>query len=104
VRDEKETYIIQKYRENEEMMILIYAQWCVNNYLDPKALYNMAYPKQQIPSLLDDVMASTVPKNESEEITSDLVIQLLQMYGNDDLAFVIQAKAEEMNRKTKDHM
>ena len=104
MRDEKETYIIQKYRENEEMMILIYAQWCVNNHLDPKALYNMAYPKQQIPSLLGDVMASTVPKNESEEITSDLVIQLLQMYGNDDLAFVIQAKAEEMNRKTKDHM
>lgn len=100
MQNEKDKYIVQKYRENEEMMILVYAQWCVNNGLDPKVLYNLAYPKQQTPSLLDDVMASTVSKDESEEITSGLVIQLLQMYGNDDLAFVIQAKVETMKSES----
>ena len=101
MQNDSEDRIIQKYRENEEMMILIYAQWCVNNGLDPKAIYKLAYPEQQIPSLLDDVMASTVSKNESEEIASDVVIQLLQIYGNDDLAFVVQAKVEEINKGTK---
>ncbi|HLQ71806.1 MAG TPA: hypothetical protein VK142_08380 [Bacillota bacterium] len=96
MRNEKDDYIIQRYRENEEMMILVYAQWCVNNDIDPKALYKQAYPEQHIPALLDDVLDSTVPKDESEKITDDTVIQILQVYGNDDLAFAIVEK-----KKTK---
>lgn len=98
MQGEKDEYIIQRSRENEEMMILIYAQWCINHDIDSHILYRRAYPDQAIPSLLDDAMESTVPKNESEEITAEMVIQLLQMYGNDDLAFAVQEKVDEKER------
>lgn len=101
MQHEKDDYIIQKSKENEEMMILIYAQWCLNNNIEPQTLYKQAYPEQTIPTLLDDVMESTVPKNESEEITGELVIQLLQVYGNDDLAFAVQEKIDAKNRLLK---
>ena len=42
-------------------------------------------------------MKKTVPKNESEDISKELVQHVLQIFGNDDLAFVIQ----EINQRKK---
>ncbi len=38
--------MIENYQNDEKMMILIFAQWCINHDLDPKEMYKRAYPAQ----------------------------------------------------------
>ena len=89
--------VIQQYENDEEMMVLIFAQWCVNHRLDPVALYQEAYPEQQANKLLQKTLEKTAPKEESAEISTAAVLHVLQEFGNDDLAFVVQ---EAANKKT----
>ncbi|MEI3613026.1 hypothetical protein [Pseudogracilibacillus sp. SO30301A] len=95
---EKDKNIIEQYQNDEKMMVLIFAQWCVNNDLDAKVLYEKAYPSQLENKLLLEAMAETVSKEESEEISVAVLQQVLQLFGNDDLAFIIQ---EEIDKKKK---
>ncbi len=93
---EKDKSIIEQYQNDEKMMVLIFAQWCVNNDLDAKVLYEKAYPSQPENKLLLEAMEETVSKEESEEISVAVLQQVLQLFGNDDLAFVVQ---EEIDKK-----
>ena len=95
---EKDQYIIDQYEQDETMMIIIFAQWCVNHHLDAVALYRKAYPDQPENKALLAALDETVDKKESEDISTGLVQHVLQIFGNDDLAFVIQ---EEVDRKQK---
>ncbi|NJJ41507.1 hypothetical protein [Paenibacillus apii] len=88
-RKSVEDHIVESYKRDEEMMILVFAQWCVNNGLDPEALYLQAYPQQQGNEQLARAIALTVPVDESGFISDDTVLGVLSLYGNDDLAFVI---------------
>ncbi|MFD2130526.1 hypothetical protein ACFSKI_04670 [Pseudogracilibacillus auburnensis] len=97
--NEKDEYIIEQYKNDEEMMILIYTQWCINNDFDPEELYQLAYPNQQKNPALLEAIQKTVEKNESEEISHQLVQQVLQLFGNDDLAFVVQQKIDQLKKK-----
>ena len=92
---ELEKHIIQNYKNKEKMMILIYAQWCINNDLDPIDLYKEAYPNQIDNEALTEAMDLTVSKNESEHIDHQTVLHALQLFGNDDLAFIVQEKVEQ---------
>ncbi|MDT3427429.1 hypothetical protein J2Z22_002992 [Paenibacillus forsythiae] len=98
-RKSVEDRIVESYRRDEEMMILVFAQWCVNNGLDPEALYLQAYPQQQGNEQLARALSLTVPVDESGFISDDTVLGVLSLYGNDDLAFVITeaiaARAQE---------
>ena|SRR5690625_2312737 len=95
-RSEKEQYIIDQYKNDEEMMILIFAQWCINHKLDARSLYKKAYPDQPENKALLDALDKVVPKEEAEEITTEIVQQVLQLFGNDDLAFVVQEEIEQL--------
>ncbi|MCF3944616.1 hypothetical protein [Oceanobacillus alkalisoli] len=94
---EIEKRVIENYQNDERMMILIFAQWCVNNKLDAKELYKKAYPNQLNNTILDEVIEETVPKNEADEIPTATVLQVLQLFGNDDLAFVVQEEVEKLD-------
>src|SRR5699024_7724521 len=95
-------WVIAQYEADEEMMVLIFAQWCVNHQLDPVQLYEEAYPNQQANKLLQQVLEKTTEKKEAVEISTEVVLHVLQEYGNDDLAFVVQAQAESIHDKTSD--
>src|SRR5690625_6630847 len=86
--------IIERYQDDERMMILVYAQWCINHDLDPIALYEEAYPNQFANETLSDVLDLTVSKAESDQIDPDMLLQALQVFGNHDLAFVVQRSEE----------
>lgn len=88
--------VIDNYKNAEQMMILVFAQWCINHHLPPLTLYKKAYPTQSGNPVLAETMEHTVPKSESEEIPDETVLQVLQLFGNDDLAEVVQA---EINRR-----
>mgnify|MGYP003457750496 CR=1 FL=1 len=45
-KKEMEAKIIENYQNEENMMILVFAQWCVNHDLNPEELYLRAYPTQ----------------------------------------------------------
>ncbi len=94
-----EDKVIESYQNDERMMVLIYAQWCINNDLDPKVLYEQAYPHQLKNTTLIDVLELTVPKKESEHIPDVTVLNVLQLFGNDDLAFIVQEVIEKRERK-----
>lgn len=98
-RKETEEKIIESYRSDEKMMILVYAQWCMNNDLDPKAMYGKAYPDQLKNHALREALELTVDKKESEHIADQTVLNILQLFGNDTLAFEVQQAIEERDRK-----
>jgi len=89
-------YIIQKYQEDEQVMIQLFVQWCHNHEIDPFSLYEKAYPSQG----KNEAMKAIIDNNESMDldIESSTLIEILQLFGNDDLAFVV---SEETNRTSK---
>ncbi|ETT59295.1 hypothetical protein C173_29006 [Paenibacillus sp. FSL R7-277] len=96
-----EERIIESYKRDEEMMILVFAQWCVNNKLDPHALYLQAYPQQEGNQALANALALTVSADEAGFISDDTVLGVLSLYSNDDLAYVV-TEAIQLRRKAED--
>lgn len=74
-----EEQIIESYKREEEMMILVFAQWCVNNGLDPHALYLQAYPQQEGNEALRQALALTVSAEEAGDISDDTVLGVLSL-------------------------
>lgn len=98
-KKELEKRVIENYQNDEKMMILIYAQWCINHDLDPKGIYEKAYPNQMENDALIEALELTVPKQESDDIDDQTVLNVLQLFGNDDLAFIVQEEIEKRENK-----
>ncbi|RHW42327.1 hypothetical protein D1B31_05900 [Neobacillus notoginsengisoli] len=90
--------IIANYQADEKMMILVFAQWCINNGLDPEELYFRAYPGQGSNQALKDALELTVPKEEAGEVPDQTLLGVLSLFGNDDLAFIV---TEEISNRKK---
>ncbi|MBY7142317.1 hypothetical protein KFZ56_04250 [Virgibacillus sp. NKC19-3] len=99
-KKEVEEQVIENYKNDEKMMILVYAQWCINNDIDPQVLYEQAYPAQLKNNTLADAMELTVSKKESENIDDQTVLHVLQLFGNDDLAFAVQREIEKREKQS----
>lgn len=97
-RKEMEEQMIQAYQRDEGMMILVFAQWCVNHGLDAQEVYRRAYPKQAANLLLAQMMDNTVPKEEAEDIPDATLLGVLSLFGNDDLAFVVNEEIERLKK------
>ncbi|WP_454191941.1 hypothetical protein [Paenibacillus sp. Marseille-Q7038] len=96
----REEQIIESYRQDEDMMILVFAQWCVNHGLNPEELYQQAYPDQKHNERLQHVLSLVVPKEEAGEISNDTLLGVLSLYGNEDLAMVVsEVIANQVNKQ-----
>lgn len=93
---ELEEKIIQNYQGEEKMMILVFAQWCINHDLNPEELYLRAYPNQAPNMALKDAMELVVSKDEAGEIDDETLLGVLALFGNDDLAFVVTEEIAKM--------
>jgi hypothetical protein len=93
-----EDKIIQTYQKDENMMILVFAQWCVNHDLDPVVLYKKAYPNQIENPSLKQTIELTVPKEESGEVADETLLGVLSLFGNEELSQVI---IEVINKRPK---
>jgi hypothetical protein len=93
---EVEEKIIENYRGEEKMMILVFAQWCINHNLNPEELYIRAYPNQATNPALREALELTVPKEEAGEVPDETLLGVLSLFGNDDLAFVV---TEEIRKR-----
>jgi hypothetical protein len=88
-RKKIEAQIFDNYERDEQMMILVFAQWCVNHQLDPAELYQQAYPQQGPNCALQQAIKLTVPKEEAGDLPDDTVLGVLSLYNNDQLAFIV---------------
>lgn len=95
---ELEEQIIRNYHRDEQMMILVFAQWCVNHDLDPLELYRRAYPQQADNPALQQAIDLTVSKEEAGEVPDETLLGVLSLFGNEDLAFIV---TEEISRRKK---
>ncbi|MFD1739442.1 hypothetical protein ACFSCX_23455 [Bacillus salitolerans] len=93
-----EEKIIENYQNEENMMILVFAQWCVNHNLNAEELYLKAYPNQATNPALKQALSLTVPKEEAGDISYETLLNVLSLFGNDDLAFIV---SEEMAKRNK---
>jgi hypothetical protein len=98
VNKEIEQKIVEQYQRDEGAMILVFAQWCVNHELDPQEIYLKAYPKQAQNPMLAQMMGLTVSKEEAGEITDQMLLQVLSLFGNEDLAFIVSQEIEQFKR------
>lgn len=94
-KKELEQQIIKNYQQDEQMMILIFSQWCINHDLDPKEVYLRAYPTQADNVALQQAIELTVPKSEAGDIADETLLNVLALYGNDDLAYVVTQEIEK---------
>jgi hypothetical protein len=95
--------IIESYQKEENMMILVFAQWCVNHDLDPVSVYQKAYPDQGENQALKDGVALTVPKEEAGDVPDETLLGVLSLFGNEDLAFVVTQEIAKRNQQKKTH-
>ncbi|WP_338776416.1 hypothetical protein [Metabacillus sp. FJAT-52054] len=98
---ELEKQIIQNYQNEEKMMILVFAQWCVNHDLNPEELYLAAYPQQADNQALKDALELTVSKEEAGVIEDDTLLGVLSLFGNEDLAFVVTEEIDKRKKKNR---
>jgi len=91
-----EEKIIQHYQGEEKMMILVFAQWCVNHDLNPEEIYLRAYPHQASNPALIEAIELTVPKEEAGVVGDQTLLGVLSLFGNDDLAFVVTEEIKKM--------
>lgn len=98
---EIEEQVIRNFQRDEQMMIMVFAQWCVNHELDPAELYARAYPQQAANIALQQAIDLTVPPEESEEIAVETLLGVLSLYDNEELAFVITEELKAQLKGTK---
>ncbi|NEW06932.1 hypothetical protein GK047_13055 [Paenibacillus sp. SYP-B3998] len=99
-KKEMEEQIIANYQRDEQMMILIFAQWCINHDLNPAEIYQLAYPNQEPNIALQLALDLTVTKDEAGEIPDDTVLGVLSLFGNEELAcFVTEEIAKRPQRE-----
>lgn len=95
---EMEERIISNYQHDEQMMILVFAQWCVNHDLDPTELYLRTYPKQASNHSLQQAIDLTVPKEEAGHISDETLLGVLSLFGNGDLAFTVSEEISKLKK------
>ena len=98
---ELEQKMIGQYQRDEGMMILVFAQWCTNHGLDPQALYKKAYPNQANNPTLLQMTELTVPKEEAGEIADQTLLNVLSLFGNEELAFIVTQEIEQRTNKSE---
>lgn len=93
--ENRDEYIIKKYQQDENTMIQLFVHWCFNHQADPLALYTRAYPHQPKNEALLNAIEEAKTDFEEIEVGTATMLEVLQMFGNDDLAFVVAEEAEK---------
>lgn len=93
-----EEFIIKKYQEDEQVMVQLFVAWCLNHNLDPQLLYSKAYPEQVVNESLQKTIKE-MDDIDPLEIGNETLMDILQMFGNDELAFVVSDEIEKNSKR-----
>lgn len=92
---DKSKFVIEQYQEKERLMVQVYVQWCVNHDVDPVEIYEKAYPQQEKNGILAEVVEEGMEIEDPSSIDIATLFEVLQLYGNEDLAIAIQEEVEK---------
>lgn len=92
--------VIEKYQQDERVMIQLFVQWCINHDLDPNFLYAQAYPDQGENAILQK-MLNERDDHDQIDIDNETMLDVLQLFGNYDLAFVLSEEIDRLSRIRK---
>ncbi|GGA26586.1 hypothetical protein [Psychrobacillus lasiicapitis] len=88
--------VISQYQEDENVMIQLFASWCANHQLDASTLYAQAYPQQEKNLLLEKAIEEL--EQDTIKIDTETLLNVLQLFGNEDLAFVVSEEASKLKK------
>lgn len=91
-------FIIQKYQDEERTMVHLFIEWCRNHDYDPHKIYHRAYPEQAKNPILTEILQE-LDDQKPIHIPNRTLLEILQMFGNDELAFVITDLIEQAPNK-----
>ncbi|MDS9473073.1 hypothetical protein [Sporosarcina pasteurii] len=94
-----EELIIKKYQDGEKTMIRLFVEWCRNHQLDPHMVYHLAYPEQEKNSILIEILEE-IDQQDPLKIPDHTLLEVLQYFGNDELAFVVVDLIEKKSRRS----
>lgn len=95
--ENRDDFIVKRYQQDEQTMIRLFVKWCLNHQLDPLSLYKRAYPQQSgNPALKNAIEEADA---DELEISNGTLLEVLQLFGNDDLAFVVAEEIEKLPGK-----
>lgn len=97
--ENRDEYIIKKYQQDENTMIQLFVHWCLNHSIDPLSLYHRAYPHQVKNEALIRAVEEAAADPEEFAIDHAAMLEILQMFGNDDLAFAVMEEIEKFPKK-----
>lgn len=81
-------FIIKKYEDEERTMVHLFIEWCRNHHYDPHKVYQLAYPEQVENPIVTEILEE-LDNQQPINIPTDTLLEVLQLFGNDALAFVI---------------
>lgn len=87
-------FIIQKYQDEEKTMVHLFVEWCRAHEYDPHTIYHTAYPEQGENPILSEIYKE-LQDQKPLHIQTDTLLNVLQIFGNDELAFVITELIEK---------
>lgn len=96
---ERDQYIIERYQAGEAEMILLFVEWYHNYDLNSLEIYREAYPNQEFPEKLIEMNQELIESKEAVQIEKSLLLEVLQLYGNDNLAYVVTNYADKKDQK-----
>lgn len=91
-------FIIKKYQDEERTMVHLFIEWCREHQHNPHIVYQLAYPNQPENPIISELMAE-LNDQEPLHIPNDTLLEVLQLFGNDDLAFVIAELIEQSTKR-----
>ncbi|MFJ5769687.1 hypothetical protein [Psychrobacillus sp. NPDC093180] len=89
--------VISQYQADENVMIQLFASWCANHQLNASTLYAQAYPQQEKNLLLEKAIEET--DNDAITVDTETLLNVLQLFGNEDLAFVVSEESEKLKKR-----
>ncbi len=81
-------FIIQKYQDEERTMVHFFIEWCREHQHNSHEVYQLAYPNQPENPIISELSAE-LNEQAPLHIPTDTLLEVLQVFGNDELAFVI---------------
>lgn len=97
-RQQLQELIMKKYQDEERTMVHFFVEWCREHNYDPHSIYKMAYPNQPENPILSEIMA-TLNGQEPLHIPDNTLLEVLQVFGNDELTFVIADLVEKSTKQ-----
>ncbi|TSB47180.1 hypothetical protein FN960_08610 [Alkalicoccobacillus porphyridii] len=77
-------------------MILLFAQWCINFDLDPKVIYQKAFPGDIHNQKLIEAIDLTLPKEEADDVSLTSLLEVLSWFEQDQLAYIVMEEAQRL--------